>query len=75
MTYQELVTTIKKLPPEQRLSLMEVLAQSLRADLPDQTRRPSSLSRVQGMLKVDGTVPTDEALSDDYTDYLIEKYA
>lgn len=33
MTYQEIVTSIKKLPPEQRLSLMELLAQSLRADL------------------------------------------
>jgi hypothetical protein len=33
MTYQEIVISIKKLPPEQRLSLMELLAQSLRADL------------------------------------------
>ncbi len=33
MIYQEIVTSIKKLPPEQRLSLMELLAQSLRADL------------------------------------------
>ncbi len=33
MTYQEIVTSIQNLPPEQRLSLMELLAQALRADL------------------------------------------
>ncbi|KAA3657830.1 MAG: hypothetical protein DWQ04_26970 [Chloroflexi bacterium] len=33
MLYQELVLSAKKLPLEQRLSLMEILAQSLRADL------------------------------------------
>lgn len=33
MTYQEIVTSIEQLSPEQRLSLMELLAQSLRADL------------------------------------------
>ena len=39
MLYQELVTSVKKLPPELRLSLMEVLAQSLRADLLTKTEQ------------------------------------
>jgi hypothetical protein len=39
MLYQELVISVKKLPPEQRLSLMEVLAQSLRADLLTKTEQ------------------------------------
>ena len=38
MTYQEIVTSIKRLSPDQRLSLMEVLAQSLRADLSPKTQ-------------------------------------
>jgi hypothetical protein len=75
MTYQELVTTIKKLSPEQRLSLLELLAQTLRADIHPGTPRSSSLARVRGMLKVDGQLPTDEELSDDYADYLTKKYA
>lgn len=75
MTYQELVTTIKKLPPEQRLSLLELLVESLRADIPTQVARPSSLARIRGMLKVNGPIPSDEALAEDYTNYLIEKYA
>ena len=39
MLYQELVTSVTKLPLEQRLSLMELLAQSLRADLPTKTEQ------------------------------------
>lgn len=74
MIYQELVTSIKKLPPEQRLSLMEVLAQSLRADLSAQVARSSSLVRVRGMLKGEGKLFTEQELADEYTDYLIEKY-
>lgn len=75
MIYQELVTSIKKLPLEQRLSLMEVLAQSFRDDLPAIATRSSSLARVRGMLKVEGIIPTDQELADEYTDYLFEKYA
>jgi len=37
MLYQELVISVKKLPLNQRLSLMEALAQSLRADLSTKT--------------------------------------
>jgi hypothetical protein len=75
MTYQELVVTIKKLTPEQRLSLMEELAQSLRGDIAWRGERQSSLERVRGMLKGQETPSTDEQLQKNYTDYLIKKYA
>ena len=75
MTYQELVTSIKKLPLEQRLSLIEVVTQSLRTDLPVKSTRTSSLERVRGMLKVEGVLPNEQELSDEYTEYLVEKYA
>lgn len=75
MTYQELVASVKKLPPEERLSLMEVLAQSLKVDMALQGERPSSLSRVRGMLKGEGPPPSDDELKNDYTEYLIEKYS
>lgn len=74
VTYQELVTTITKLPVEQRLSLLEVLAQSLRADLPSRTAQTSSLDRVRGILRPNGPPPSDQELADSYTDHLLEKY-
>ena len=75
MTYQELVVTIKNLPLEQRLALIEVVAQSLRADMTVQGERLSSLARVRGMLTGEEEQPSDDELTDDYTDYLIKKYA
>lgn len=75
MTYQELVKTIQTLPLEERLSLLEVLTSSLRADFPGKGVRPASLAEVRGMLKVEGPAPTDEEIENGYTDYLIEKYA
>jgi hypothetical protein len=74
MTYHELVVSIKKLPPEQRLSLMEVLAQSLKVDMSLQGERASSLERVRGMLKGEEVSPSKDDLENDYTDYLIKKY-
>ena len=75
MTYQELVKTIQTLPLAERLSLLEVLTLSLQADFPGKGVRTASLADVRGMLKVGGPPPTDEEIENDYTDYLIEKYA
>ena len=75
MTYQELVQTIQTLPLAERLSLLEVLAQSLQADIQTENVRTSSLARVRGMLKPDGPAPSDRELKEAYTDHLIEKYA
>ena len=73
MIYQELVTTVKRLPLQQRLRLMEELAYSVRAELPVEGKRPSSLARVRGMLKVEGEPPTDQELIDDRIDHLIKR--
>lgn len=75
MTYQELVKTIQTMPLAERLSLLEVLTASLQADFPGKGVRPASLAEVRGMLKVEGSAPTDEEIENGYTDYLIEKYA
>ncbi len=74
MRFQELVKSIKNLQPEQRLSLLEILAKSLREDFPSRGKRPSTLSRVRGLLKTERPMPTSKQLADEYTDYLIEKY-
>lgn len=75
MTYQELVKTIQALPVAERLSLLEVLALSLQADIQGEEASDSSLAQVRGMLKPEGPPPTDEEVEEDYTNYLIEKYA
>lgn len=53
MTYEELVETIKALPLEQRLSLMEIVIQSLRNDMPIRRSGDSTLERARGLLKVE----------------------
>jgi hypothetical protein len=74
MTYQEIVRTIQTLPLTERLSLLEVLAQSLQVDIEVKDTYESSLVRVRGIFKADGPAPTDQELEDNYTNYLIEKY-
>lgn len=75
MTFSEIVQTVKKSPYEQRLSLIETLAQSLLDDKKRAGSQTSSLTRVKGMLKVNDVPQTSQMLEDDYTDYLIEKYS
>ncbi len=74
MLDQKLVKTVTRLPFEQRLSLLELLAQSLRADSPARKAQTSSLTRVRGMIKPDGALPSNQALRDEYIDHLIKKY-
>lgn len=75
MTYQELVETIKTLPLDQRLSLLEVLTHSLQADMSPTAPRHSTLARARGLLRTDEPTPSDQDLEETYTDYLIDKYA
>ena len=75
VTYQELVKTIQGLPLSERLSLLEVLTHSLQTDIQYVHGQKSSLTRIRGMLKVNGPALTDAEIEDDYTNYLIEKYA
>ena len=77
MSYRELVAEIEKLPLDKQLSLMETLARSIsrRAIKPAMPER--SLERVRGLLKPapGEKTPTDDELADDYTNYLLKKYA
>ena len=74
MTYSEIVNTVKNLPYEQQVSLIEMLAQSLRDEQKQADSQQSSLSKVRGLLKNDDMAQTKSQLTDDYTNYLIEKY-
>lgn len=79
MTYQKLVVEIEKLPLTEQLLLMETLARLInhRVIKPTTSGNSSSVERVRGLLKPapGQSMPTDAELADDYTDYLLKKYA
>ena len=74
MTYEQVVAEVMRLPAQERLRLLEVIAASLQVEHPTPVPRGVPASQVEGILKPDGPMPTDEELKDDYTRYLIEKY-
>lgn len=74
MSYQEMVSEIRQLSPQDRLSLLEELTRLLRQDLAGPGLKGSPAVQVRGMLKPKGPLPSAEELGDDYTRYLIEKY-
>ncbi|MCB0197180.1 MAG: hypothetical protein KDJ65_34860 [Anaerolineae bacterium] len=77
MIYQDLVTEIEKLPLAEQLSLMETLARLISRRVVKPTAPENAVERVRGLIKpVAGeTTPTDAQIRDDYTDYLLKKYA
>ncbi len=77
MIYQEIVTEIENLPLDEQLSLMETLARLISRRTFKRSVPKASLERVRGMLKPapGEPMPTDADLADDYTNYLMKKYA
>jgi hypothetical protein len=80
MTLQEMLTEIPRLTTQEQLLLLEAVSRSLREGLalmnPDQRAlREATVDRLFGVLRPDGTSPTDAELKDAYTDYLSEKYS
>jgi len=75
MTYQEIVAAIQQLNVQERLTLLELLARSVRLDLVD-TARPIPLSeQLYSILDVGFTASDDAELGEDYAGYLLRKYA
>jgi hypothetical protein len=77
MSYQDLVAEIENLSLDEQLLLMETLAKLVSRRAAKATTPQNSLERVRGLLKLapGEPMPTDAELSDDYTDYLLKKYA
>lgn len=76
MTYKQIVEEAMRLPLQERLSLLDTLIHSIQQEFGEKRKSQtgSSLNRVFGVLKTDGLAPTDEVLSKEYVDYLVEKY-
>ena len=75
MTYQELASEIVRLPPHERLALLEMISRSLREDLAPQSSVGSVAKRLRGIGKPHGAPQSDAQAQDDYVDYLTEKYS
>jgi hypothetical protein len=86
VTQQEIINTIRQLPLNERVELLEEISRSVTEELrsagatkdrsTDSTaERLAAFHRLQGMLKTNGSPPTDQELKDDYVNYLEEKYS
>jgi hypothetical protein len=76
MTYKQIVEEAMRLPLQERLSLLDTLIHSIQQEFGERRKSQtgSSLNRVLGVLKTNGPSPTDEDLTTEYIDYLVEKY-
>lgn len=75
MTQEELIKEINQLPLEQQAELLEAISRSVREKIQPPEDRKSIVSRLRGIAKPDGPMPSDEELKEDYIRYLEEKYS
>jgi len=75
LTYNQLISEIKQLPPAERLSLLEVITHSLREDVIGKPRRKAqSGEKLLGIAKPAGEIPDDEKIKEILVNGLLEKY-
>jgi hypothetical protein len=75
MTQEELIKEINQLPVEQQVELLEAISRSVREKIKPSENKQSLGSRLLGIAKPDGPMPSDEELKEDYVRYLEEKYS
>lgn len=73
MTLREILEHIDELTVDERLTLIEAATRSLQSELQPLARAGSPVSRLRGLLRPDGPLPSDEEIRDEYTRHLIEK--
>ncbi len=76
MNLQEIREQALQLSPDEQRSLINTLTEVLQP-LNSQPKEPRkrNLSRLKGIAKRAGSVPSDDAITQDYTDYLTQKYS
>ena len=63
MLSQELKAQVLSLPPDDRLTLIAVIVESLKNRTTTQTDRSDAIQRMRGLLKTDQPAPTDEEVA------------
>lgn len=74
MSLDILVLEIRQLPILTRLALIQIITESVRQELAEESKPHSESLLTRGMLQPKGTTPTEQELKDDYINYLIDKY-
>jgi hypothetical protein len=75
LTFDELLSEIKRRPLDEKLMLLEALNNSVQEEAAANkpaTPKKSRIMELQGLLKPEGPLPSDEQLKEAYTDYLNE---
>lgn len=75
MTHEEIIKEIKQLPVEERIAVIDEIAQSVQEETQSREARVSIVDKLYGIAKPNGTMPSDEELKEDYIRYLAEKYS
>ncbi|PSB14868.1 hypothetical protein C7B65_25740 [Phormidesmis priestleyi ULC007] len=76
MNLQEIREQALQLSPDEQRSLIDTLTKALQP-LNSQPKEPQkrNLSRLKGIAKRAGSTLSDDAITQDYTDYLTQKYS
>ena len=76
MNLQEIREQALQLSPDEQRSLINTLTEALQP-LNSQPKEPHkrNLSRLKGIAKRAGSTRSDDAITQDYTDYLTQKYS
>jgi hypothetical protein len=75
MTQEELIKEIRQLPLEQQERILHAITTSVRTQAPAREKRSGIASRLRGIAKPKGRMPSDAELKDDYLRYLEDKYS
>jgi hypothetical protein len=75
MTQEDLIKEISQLPIEQQVEILEAISRSVREKIQPREDKKSLGSRLLGIAKPEGPLPSDEELKEDYVRYLEEKYS
>jgi len=78
MFYREIVSEAKRLPLSQQLQLVEELMRVMRQTAippaPFKNKGAVPFNQLRGALRPEGALPTDDELTDGYTEHLVRKY-
>lgn len=73
---KDLLEAIRELPLDEQRRLLSALTESIRLDMAlTEPRREIPVNEIRGIAKPDGQPPSDEEITEGYTDYVSEKYS
>lgn len=76
LKYEDLISELQHRPLDERLSLLQFLAQSIEEEVkPGRSRHGTPAEKLLGIAKPDGPLPTDEELEDMRFNDLLKKYS